>query len=168
MATRATYQFNKKDAESVTVYHHWDGYIAGAACLFMNATENGEKLTAESFLDANKKAEITESHESHGDAEYRYTINESTGMIHISAREGWQNPQWLHVAVVHCSAFLYDEVMMIEKKLLQVREENQKPGKYSATLTFIEGRLERVRKSLQVDNELLEVQVWDSEKEAVQ
>ena len=158
MATRATYQFNKKDAESVTIYHHWDGYIAGAATLFMNATKNGgEKLTAESFLDANEKAEITKSHQSHGDAEYRYTINESTGNVHISVREGWQDPQWLHVAVVHFSA----------KREAEARKESQKPGKYSATLTFIEGRLERVRKSLQADNKLLSMQVWDSEQEAV-
>ncbi len=169
MATRATYQFNKKDSEAVTIYHHWDGYIAGAAALFMNATKNGgEKLTAESFLDANEKAEITKSHQSHGDAEYRYTINESTGNVHISVREGWQDPQWLHVAVVHFSAFLYeDNVAIMEKREAEARKESQKPGKYSATLTFIEGRLERVRKSLQADNKLLSMQVWDSEKEAV-
>ena len=171
MGTRATYQFNKKDSEAVTIYHHWDGYIAGAATLFMNATKNGgEKLTAESFLNANEKAEITESHESHGDTEYRYTINESTGSIHISAKEGWQNPRWLHVAVIHNAAFrdlvIEDNIKMLEKKLQEVREESAKPGKYSATLTFIEGRLERVRKSLQVDEELLEVQVWDSKQEA--
>lgn len=148
MATRATYQFNKSNSEAVTIYHHWDGYISGAATLFMKATKNGEKLTAESFLNANEKAEVTESHESHGDTEYRYTINESTGNIHISVREGWQDPRWLHVAVVHFSAFFYDDTTAtIEQRALEARKKSQNLGKYSATLTFIEGRLERVRKS---------------------
>ena len=70
MASRATYRF----FSGQTAYHHWDGYPEGAAQLLNNAVLDGGDLTYESFLKANKKAEKTESHEIHGDTEYRYDI----------------------------------------------------------------------------------------------
>ena len=89
MSTRATYQF-KGDLSDVTIYHHCDGYLSGAAILFANAMEGGKRLTAESFIRGNERAEITESHELHGDTEYRYNISETfcgwTTIIYVSER----------------------------------------------------------------------------------
>ena len=70
MATRATYRFNTGH----TAYHHWDGYPEGAAQLLSNALIEGGDLTIQAFLDANEKAEETESHHIHGDTEYRYNV----------------------------------------------------------------------------------------------
>ena len=89
MSTRATYHF-KGYLSEVTVYHHTDGYLSGAAILFSNAMKVGKKLTAESFIRGNERAEITESHEIHGDTEYRYNISETscgwTAIIYVSER----------------------------------------------------------------------------------
>jgi hypothetical protein len=74
MATRATYEFNSNDSKT-TVYIHWDGYPTGAAVYFYNMIMNTSKGDlATQFIRANKEAEITESHERHGDTEYQYTI----------------------------------------------------------------------------------------------
>jgi len=67
MSTRATYQFIT-ECSDVTVYIHHDGYPQGAA-QYLN-----EAMTAEKFIRKNENAEITISHESHADTEYRYTI----------------------------------------------------------------------------------------------
>ena len=85
MSTRATYHF-KGYLSEVTVYHHTDGYLSGAAILFSNAIEGGKRLTAESFIRGNERAEITESHEIHGDTEYRYNIVADLQTIHVSER----------------------------------------------------------------------------------
>lgn len=70
MATRATYRF----FSGQTAYHHWDGYPQGAAHLLSNALVDGGNLTFDAFIQANKKAEETASHEVHGDTEYRYDV----------------------------------------------------------------------------------------------
>jgi len=70
MATRATYRFNTGH----TAYHHWDGYPEGAAQLLANALIKGGDLSIQAFLDANEKAEETESHHIHGDTQYRYNV----------------------------------------------------------------------------------------------
>jgi hypothetical protein len=85
MSTRATYQF-KGYLSEVTIYHHCEGYLSGAAILFANAMKVGERLTAESFIRGNERAEITESHEIHGDTEYRYNIVADSQTIHVSER----------------------------------------------------------------------------------
>ncbi len=79
MSTRATYQF-KSDRNSGTpgacIYVHHDGYSEGAAEYFalMLAHSNKRGGMACQFLRANEGAELTGSHESHGDTEYRYTV----------------------------------------------------------------------------------------------
>ena len=74
MATRATYEFNSNDSRT-TVYIHWDGYPTGAAVYLYNMIMNTSKGDlATQFIRANKEAEITESHQRHGDTEYQYTI----------------------------------------------------------------------------------------------
>jgi uncharacterized protein YdaT len=76
MSTRATYRIFQ-DGASATYYIHHDGYPEGAAQYFKAA---GEWVDARSnqfidaFLRANDRAEHTESHEVHGDTEYRYDV----------------------------------------------------------------------------------------------
>jgi hypothetical protein len=71
MSTRATYQIN-----GTTFYIHYDGYEAGAAGYFLNMHRcaTGRGGLAERFLRGNELAEITASHEAHGDTEWRYTL----------------------------------------------------------------------------------------------
>lgn len=100
MSTRATYQFTgartsglNHSIPTITVYVHHDGYPNGAAKYFWNAhhVERGN-LPVERFLFANEKAEITESHEAHGDTEYRYTVERDSSGDKITAYErkhGW-------------------------------------------------------------------------------
>jgi len=80
MSTRATYLFtnNSMAAEDICVYIHHDGYPTGAAeylrkALFIAKTDRRPIL--EAFIAANSRAEITRSHQAHGDTEYRYTID---------------------------------------------------------------------------------------------
>jgi hypothetical protein len=73
MATRATY-----NVDGVCFYIHWDGYEAGAAAYFWamyQAAIGGSKGGhAEAFMRGNPSAELTESHDAHGDTEYRYEL----------------------------------------------------------------------------------------------
>lgn len=97
MSTRATYQFIGGDYEpTVTLYIHHDGYEAGAAYYFYNAFRTGGALTAETMIRGNDRAEITASHDAHGDTEYRYTLQRD-GKLTVEARiefgsypEGWR------------------------------------------------------------------------------
>jgi len=85
MGTRATYQFlgqYSDAANALVIYSHWDNYPPGAgAKLFSAAVEYAKggrfeprkyRLNTIEFIRAVPDAEITESHESHGDTEYRY------------------------------------------------------------------------------------------------
>ena len=86
MSTRATYKITDKSNREMTFYIHHDGYKEGAAHYFYNMIEtrtgtgegyktNSKGGNIEAFLRANYNAEITESHNAHGDTEYRYTLN---------------------------------------------------------------------------------------------
>ena len=80
MSTRATYLFtnNSMAAEDICVYIHHDGYPIGAAEYFRKAlfiAKTDRRPILEAFIAANSRAEITRSHETHGDTEYRYTID---------------------------------------------------------------------------------------------
>ena len=83
MSTRATYQFAGErtpglnhSMPTVTVYIHHDGYPAGAACYFWNMhhATSYDRAPLVCFIRANERAELTESHEAHGDTDYRYTL----------------------------------------------------------------------------------------------
>lgn len=83
MSTRATYQFAGERTPglnhsfpTVTVYIHHDGYPEGAACYFWNMhhVASYDRAPLVCFIRANERAELTESHEAHGDTEYRYTL----------------------------------------------------------------------------------------------
>ena len=73
MATRATYEFIKREYDALAVftciYKHHDGYPTGAVQHLENAS------TAESFLRKHTDAEIIADHDTAGDTEYRYTID---------------------------------------------------------------------------------------------
>ena len=71
MSTRATYKIN-----GIYFYIHYDGYPDGAAVYFHNALLYQHKRggLAAQFIRANDLAEFTESHEVHGDTEFRYDL----------------------------------------------------------------------------------------------
>ena len=80
MSTRATYLFtnNSMAAEDVCIYIHHDGYPIGAAEYFKKAliiAKTDRRPILEAFIAANTGAQITRSHDTHGDTEYRYTID---------------------------------------------------------------------------------------------
>ena len=101
MATRATYKFSSKHAYDgeFYVYNHWDNYLAGAAEHFFQAlVHSGEYglLRAESFIRGNERAELTQSHEVHGDTEYRYDIDvrEQTVTVWVRSLEDGNVFEW--------------------------------------------------------------------------
>lgn len=79
MSTRGTYKFkgNRKDLLPDTfIYVHYDNYPEGAAVHFYNLlTKPSKGNMATQFIRANEHAEITKSHDCHGDTEYRYEID---------------------------------------------------------------------------------------------
>jgi len=106
MSTRATYGF-ERDGIKTVFYVHCDGYPEGAAVKFGDSLGRPEgEGFAESFMRANVGAEFTESHEIHGDTEYRYQVkekwerNESFGAVQVleitaTKRGGdWKYPTW--------------------------------------------------------------------------
>jgi len=68
MSTRATYQFIGNITGTHTAYIHHDGYPEYAFHYIKDSNN------IDSFMANNERAEITESHELHGDTDYRYTI----------------------------------------------------------------------------------------------
>lgn len=98
MSTRATYRFFR-DETSVTYYIHHDGYPEGAAAYFNAAQVWAKKYSekiVDAFIRANDRAEHTESHEIHGDTEYRYDLiqNWNGRRIQMIAHER-QNGEWV-------------------------------------------------------------------------
>jgi hypothetical protein len=94
MSTRATYrfiQFAEKDRPAgrrpeTTVYIHHDGYPSGAAAYLNNAlNEQTAGNMATKFIRANRRAEITDSHDQHDDTDYRYDITGSGSEAEIIA-----------------------------------------------------------------------------------
>jgi len=88
MSTRATFKFvsERRGAGSHTAYIHHDGYPIGAAGYLSNDAVNTDAMAnpivvpipnINTFIRANKKAEMTQDHDSHADTDYRYTIKGS-------------------------------------------------------------------------------------------
>jgi hypothetical protein len=90
MSTRATYEM-----DGHTFYIHHDGYPSGAAQYFRNAVEFTPEAPNASFADcfikANARAELTGSHDTHGDTDYQYTITtDKTGAKRVTVkRRSW-------------------------------------------------------------------------------
>lgn len=102
MATRATYQINGK-----TFYIHWDGYEDGAAVYLWNMHQIDAKSRgdlAAAFLRGNDSAEFTDSHDAHGDTEFRYTIDRDT--LTVDKRTGWEDNQFSTVWTGHWWDFI--------------------------------------------------------------
>lgn len=76
MSTRATYGFSSdRRKKQQFIYIHYDGYPTGAAVYFYNALLHvGGGNFATVFIRANPNAELTDSHEIHGDTEYKYDV----------------------------------------------------------------------------------------------
>lgn len=87
MSTRATYNFKDAYGVDVTFYIHHDGYPEGAAEYLCNALEYnaaGNQSLIDMFYRANERAELTRSHDQHGDTEYRYDIDIESKTITMS------------------------------------------------------------------------------------
>ena len=99
MSTRATYNV-KHNNKSLTFYIHHDGYPKGAANYLFQAldnymggvfeTFNGKEYFSENkgsfieaFLRGNINAEITGSHDSHADTDYKYSIDFNNKTVSI-------------------------------------------------------------------------------------
>ena len=100
MSTRATYLFTSRSHVPVSIYIHYDGYPSGAAAYFWAAHHcaNHRGGFAGQFVRANELAEFTSGHDSHGDTEYRYTLDVDAGHLTAWARaHGWardEAPKW--------------------------------------------------------------------------
>jgi hypothetical protein len=87
MGTRATYNIKSEDGLDTFIYQHWDNYPTGASLSFYKALnfnlgvsrcgQDVPYILAENFIRANEDARLTESHEIHGDTEYRYDLNKN-------------------------------------------------------------------------------------------
>ena len=91
MSTRATYCFFTNDSQNEIrarhfCYIHYDGYPAGAAAYFYDTLMNPSKGNfATQFIRANQHAELTRSHDQHGDTEYQYDVTGSGANATIHA-----------------------------------------------------------------------------------
>jgi hypothetical protein len=97
MSTRATYKIVSEGGQpNITLYIHHDGYPEGAAEYFYNLlnVENRRGGWATQMIRANDGAEITGSHELHGDTEYRYNLYESTNSVEAIKEIGSDNETW--------------------------------------------------------------------------
>lgn len=84
MSTRATYEFVDNGIKTY-VYVHYDNYPEGAANYFYETLINPSKGNfATQFIRAINGAEITESHEYHGDTDYQYIITGTGPKAHLN------------------------------------------------------------------------------------
>lgn len=93
MSTKATYEFTEEQTKRrpPIIYKHHDGYPEGAACWIYNAFKHRHRGAAAGFLRGNPESELTESHEIHGDTEYRYTIDTTDPAWIVTALAGRYN-----------------------------------------------------------------------------
>ena len=97
MGTRGTYEI-----EDRVFYCHWDNYPEGAGRRFNKMLECKDGDLAHRFVRGNHDAELTESHELHGDTEYKYRVwRDRDGVVQIiwnerdmlsTALDGWMKP----------------------------------------------------------------------------
>lgn len=135
MSTRATYQI-KSGFSKVTLYIHHDGYFEGAAQYFrktldLMATSDCDLLTC--FLWANGRAELTGSHESHGDTEYRYDLEKEEGewMVTVYERRSYESDYFDKVRKTTLIQFVFEyapteeSAMTKTKTLIQIEDNGQ-------------------------------------------
>jgi hypothetical protein len=124
MSTRATYQFISEWSGTHTVYIHHDGYPEGAAEYFTK--ENGAPIVkVETFLRSNEKAELTKSHEIHGDSEFRYTVKSGTC---------WRKSAL--VSPINLILFGTEALLILSKNIVYQRAPNHTTGLRPLNLNF--------------------------------
>tara|TARA_R110002073_G_scaffold334639_1_gene524573 strand:- start:584 stop:961 length:378 start_codon:yes stop_codon:yes gene_type:complete len=121
MSTRATYLFtnNSMAAEDICVYIHHDGYPTGAAEYFRKAlfiAKTDRRPILEAFIAANTGAQITRSHQTHGDTEYRYTIDRKDVLVekrisNFSEEHGLDN-YWQTIFVGSIEEFIVRNIQL--------------------------------------------------------
>jgi hypothetical protein len=101
MSTRATYRFEKRlrahgpSHPALTLYIHHDGYPSGAAAYFWAAHHFETRgCFAEAFIRANDRAELTDSHQVHGDTEYRYSLTDGVLKAEKGFYDSTDTKQW--------------------------------------------------------------------------
>lgn len=135
MSTRATYRINGQ-----YFYTHYDGHESGAAERFAAMIENLTRpddnefhAVAErrgglafAFIRGNDDVEPTESHEAHGDTEFRYDVNEmrdSHGQIAIRVyKRGSESDQWRMIAEEELCAWLDGQRRDLTRHLASCRK----------------------------------------------
>lgn len=128
MGTRATYKFIDANEYKtpLTIYIHWDGYPEGAATYFVEALkhENGRGGMAQRFLRANHLAKLTESHDVHGDTDYRYTYTAKDGNLVCQKRtfnETSRKDSWTTVYEGSLAEFIWVHTRTPEAKTMGVK-----------------------------------------------
>lgn len=122
MSTRATYRFKGRGRWGVTttIYVHYDGYPDGAAIYFYATLCNPSKGSfATQFIRAVEHAEITHSHDCHGDTEYKYDIDDTVlqnGAEQVACykRDWSDDDQWRLVAADTVAGFIDRHHAMIK------------------------------------------------------
>jgi hypothetical protein len=116
MATRATYEIEGK-----TFYCHWDGYPAGAMDRLSNmvAADTGRGGLPFAFIRGNFDAEPADSHDHHGDTEFRYLVYKNHGAAHDKPHDFltiyarcWTADRWQ----VLYGGFLHDCINLFAKE----------------------------------------------------
>lgn len=112
MSTRATYQI-KSGFGTVTLYIHYDGYFEGAAHYFhktLDLMRTSERDLLPCFLWANELAELTASHEIHGDTEYRYDLAKEEGewMVTVYERRSYESDYFDKVRKTTLIQFVFE------------------------------------------------------------
>jgi hypothetical protein len=81
---------------TVVYYIHHDGYLEGAAHYFKEAVlyENHRGGLPAMFLRANDNAEFTESHQTHGDTAFRYTVMPGEPQLLAEKRSSHNTENW--------------------------------------------------------------------------
>lgn len=126
MSTRATYLFKGSEYRpDVCLYIHHDSYESGAAYYLYNAFNSGGNVSAESMIRGNDKAEITESHDAHGDTEYRYTINGNdltVKKVYGDTFKTIYTGDWVDFVNQHLDAAWVDDIQVLKRIDIEYRK----------------------------------------------
>jgi hypothetical protein len=119
MSTRATYEIIERGElkEYNCFYIHHDGYLSGGANYFKLAKEYiGDEFHyypfSEKFFRVNVGAHFTEDHKSHGDTEFRYSLEitkngiEKEYKLTVRAKTDYNTKTWKIVFVGSLDEFI--------------------------------------------------------------
>jgi len=106
-------------AEDICVYIHHDGYPTGAAEYFRKAlfiAKTDRRPILEAFIAANTGAQITRSHQAHGDTDYRYTIDSKDVQVqkrisNVSEEHGFEN-YWETIYIGSIDEFIVRNIQL--------------------------------------------------------